>query len=172
MNRATYTITADDLAAANRLHFRQYVGVWSFVKLWIAGAIVLASMIFLLEKSFDSTAYLFGLIIGGIALAALFVLSWLNMKYQAKRRWAQAHSMWTEQQVSWDPDAIHFASKRGDIRIGWQDFYRWTSDTTSILLYQDSGTFLLVPARSLPPGAVDEIRQILQSVGVAEQKRT
>ena len=169
MNVASYTVGPDDLAAANRLHFLRSFSSRRSAIAFIFSVIAVALMVFGFDDVFGPNSYF--LVLGSIwgVIAAICVFGWLAIPWQARRSWDQAQKMWTEQRVTWDPDKIHWQSDRGDVHVLLGNYYRWAADARSLLLYQDSRTFYLVPLRSLPAGARETITNYLRAAGVRER---
>ena len=104
-----------------------------------------------------------------LTIVAICIFGWFMIPRQARRTWHQSRKMWVERRVTWDVEKNHFNSARGEIPVGWGDYYRWAADDRSLLLYQDWRMFYLAPLRTLPAEAKEEIIGYLKVAGV--QKR-
>jgi hypothetical protein len=169
MNEATFTVSPDDMIAANRLHFLKSFSIKRWLEVFILSAVALALFNFGFDWMFDPEGYL--IVLGTIwaFLATVCIVGWFMIPRQARKNWKQAQKMWIERSVSWDADKIHFESEKGQVHLNWSDYYRWAADDRSLLLYQDDQTFNLVPMRNLPPGARETITEYLQAAGVLER---
>jgi hypothetical protein len=169
MNEATYTVSSDDLAAANRLHFlrsfsfRRSVFAIFFSVIAVALLVFGFSEILRPEDFFHVLAAIWGFV-GAICLAG-----WVAIPWQARRSWNQAQKLFTEVNASWDAEKIHFKSERGDVHVRWGSYYRWAADDRSLLLYQDARTFFFVPLRGLPSDARETIMGFIRAARLPER---
>ena len=165
MEAGSYTLSADDLVAANQLHWRRVNGNKRALLLPLLVGGFAGSLLFLLGES--GFALAISLVIGGYYFLAL--ISWILFSVSARRSWKQARSMWIEQQVEYTPEHIQFTSERGSVRFAWSDFYRWTADEDYILLYQTAGTFYTLPLRGFAADADERMLKLIREAGVRQR---
>lgn len=169
MNEATYTVSPEDLTAANRLHFLKSFSLRRWLVAFIFSAVAVGLFIWGFDGFLDPESYLLAL--GSIwgFVVAICIVGWLMIPRQARRSWSQAQKMWIGQRVTWDADKIHFKSQKGEVHVSWGDYYRWAADERTLLLYQDARTFYLVPLGSLPSEARETMTGYLKAAGVQER---
>jgi len=169
MTEVTYTVAADDLVAANRLHFLKSISLRRWLITFLASAVAVGMIVWGFIGSLETELYL--LTLGGMwaLIVTICIVGWLMIPRQARRTWQQGQKMFVEQRVTWDAEKIWFKSARGEIGVSWGDYYRWTADDRNLLLYQDIRMFYLVPLRTFPSGASEEIIDHLKVAGVRER---
>ena len=165
MEAGSYTLSADDLVAANQLHWRRVNGDKRALLLPLLVGGCSGSLLLLLGQRGFALAV--SLVTGGYYLLAL--TSWILFSVNARRSWKQARSMWIEQQVEYTPEYIQFTSERGSVRFAWSDFYRWAADEDYILLYQTAGTFYTVPLRGFVANAGEGMLKLIREAGVRQR---
>ena len=161
MKQGSFRMTAEDLIAANRLHWRQTFRLKRAILLLVA---ILAASSLWLSWNYGREGIVASLMLGAFLSGAYLLLwlgSWLCVAPLARRAWRQSERMWVDQQVGCTADEIEFVSSRGEVRFPWSDFYRWAADEKSILLYQSACAFYALPLRGFHPEAGREIASIL-----------
>lgn len=169
MESGSFRTTADDLIAANRLHWLQTFRLKRAILLLMA---ILAVSSLWLSWSHGWWGVVAALMLGpilAILYGALWLGSWLLVGLLARRRWRQSEPMWVDQQVTWTAEEIEFRSVRGEARFPWHDFYRWAADEKSILLYQSENAFYTLPLRGFTSEAAREIASLLTVANVPQR---
>jgi hypothetical protein len=171
MEEGSYTLTLDDLIAANRLHWKQTV-----VRDWkralvtgLAGISLLCLSLWLARPCAGIADYVIvaTLVIGAVTM--LGALSWLIIVPVSRRGWKQSRKMWVPQQVHCDPQGIQFKSERGEVRIRWGDFYQWAADERTLLLYTTARSFFAIPLAGFRSGARETLAGMIQTAGVRQR---
>jgi heme/copper-type cytochrome/quinol oxidase subunit 4 len=157
VNSIAFTLTAEDLIAAQRLHqrggFKRYFG------LVLGIALAIASLLFASEGILDREIMAITL----FSLFAVFIglplyVYFLGIPRMAKRAFSQDPLMGTSNRFSWDANTAKVETDSA----GWQnsiaDFACWQANDAVILLYRQTHLYHPVPVRSFPD---DESRQSL-----------
>ena len=159
-------MTAEDLIAANRLHWRQTFRLKRAILLLVT---ILAASSLWLSWNYGREGIIASLMLSAFLSGAYLLLwlgSWLCVAPLARRAWRQSERMWVDQQVRWTADEIEFVSSRGEVRFPWSDFYRWAADKKTVNLYQSARAFYSLPLRGFDPEAGHEIASILTAAEV------
>jgi hypothetical protein len=168
MNEATYSVSADDFVAAQRLHFRRSWS-WKRVAVPVGSLGALLALFYVADGgSFDLTLFVSTMLPIIVMIGIIFLVAWISIPISARRTWSQRRT-WNDIHISWNTDGISFKSDRGDGQYGWRDFYRWSADRTSLLLYLDGRMFFVLPIRAVTVDGAESIKQSLTLAGIKKQ---
>jgi hypothetical protein len=163
-NNTSYSISRNDFVAAQRLHYRRFIGRRNLLRIVLFGGIMLAGLSIFVRGQIDAP----GLASACLIVATGLVVSWLAIPFNSRRTWNQRKT-WDEVHARWDSGGITMKSGHGDGNFGWSDFYRWTADRKILLLYLDARLFYVLPLRAFPPGTPNDIVVALRSAGVQQR---
>ncbi|MDR7102575.1 YcxB family protein [Croceicoccus sp. BE223] len=100
-----------------------------------------------------------------LALPAVWIAVIVIVPVQARRQYRQSAQLRDDQTVSFDDEAITFASRRGTVRLPFSEYREYLDRGGLILLYQTEMFYNLVPRHALGD-AGDEMLARLQAAGV------
>lgn len=155
MRTASFTLAAQDLAAAQRLQLRTHLR-----KPLIAASVIGLIVLVLFTKDKDRTLLGFvGSIATLVVLAAVLVwiLGFLQAR-ESRKLHAQTAAFRHPFTLSWSDQGLRFESESGVCALGWTDFTRIVDDKTTILLHQNDPMAQIIPKRAL---SADQIADIL-----------
>lgn len=131
---------------------------------WLVMAVgVLLFVMFILEVIMTGT--ISGTVIAFIAaIAAAFVMLrfWIA-PMMGRRQFRQSAALRAEHSISWDEEAVHFVSERGNARMPFAEFYGWSETPELVMLYQTEMFFNLVPKAPLGDAAGDLFARLDQA---------
>ena len=168
MNEATYSISASDFVAAQQLHFRRS---WSLkrIAILVGGLGAMLGLFYIADGGpFDLILFVSTMLPIIALIAITFLAIWISIPISARRTWRQRKT-WNAIRLFWNEDTVSFKSDRGDGKYAWSDFYRWSADGTSLLLYLDSRMFLVLPVRALTASDAESIKQSLTKAGIKKR---
>lgn len=152
MNQITFTLCAEDLIAAQRLH--QWTGIKNFSRYggaFIALAVVL--MVFISDEDIR-----LGILTALYVMLALFVLLPLIARYwriprMARRALSQDPALRAPATFSWDDKQAAAQSKASQWNQSLADFAGYQADAEILLLYRQTHLFHLLPTRAFADAA-------------------
>jgi hypothetical protein len=168
MNQITFTLCAEDLIAAQRLH--QWSGIKGFAKY---GGAAIALLVVLLEFISDEDIRT-GIIAGLCVMLALFVLVPLIARYwriprMARRALSQDPALRAPATFSWDGQQASAESTASHWNQPLADFAGYQADARILLLYRQTNLFHLLPTRAFADAAQRQsLIDALVSSGVAK----
>ena len=167
-NEASISISEDDFAAAQRLHFRSGLSIRGIGSALVWAGLLSSLLLLRISDTIDLSSFVRAMF-GCVALGAgLLFLVWLTIPMGARRTWSQ-RKIGRDIKLHWDENGLRLATDRGDGNFGWNDFYRWSADAKMLLIYIDRRLFYLLPIRALPPGATEAIIGYLKTAGVPKR---
>lgn len=164
MHAASFQITADDLTAARRRHYRAYLKGRRTKRGLIRGTLIMLGLGLLTIWPFGLKN---GLIITAIVLVywtlfygLMLTITYLRLPTQSRRMFAQHKALHEAQSVAWSDSGITFTTPSSESRFAWGDFVGVIEDDAYILLRQTEMLFNLVPKRALTASqAADLVEQ-------------
>lgn len=161
---ATFDLTAQDHVDAINTHTGRIFGKLSWILLGVSFLFPLIDL-WAGVSILEDTA--FWICLG----AALFFLAWdwIARDWVIRRAFRQGEAMRSPIRIEWDTEAIRFHTDMSHSEYHWNRFYRWMASKKSLLLYRDSQFFIVIPRRTLPIGAANEIIASLKASGVREK---
>jgi hypothetical protein len=169
MEKGSYSLTADDLVAADRLYSKRAFD-WRRVTIIMTGVIAAWFMWLWLFYPWVGTevyALVAACLVG--VLCVIWFVGWLLIAPMARRKWKRFREAWVEHQVCCQPEEVEFKWDQGEVRYKWTDFRNWASDGRILLLYRARDDFIAVPMAAFRPGAGDAIIGMLVTAGVKER---
>jgi hypothetical protein len=149
VNSITFTLTADDLVVAQRLH--QRCGLKRYAALVLAMALTITSLLYVSEGILDrdlmaTTLLTLLVIIIGLPLFSYF---W-GIPRMARRAFAQDALMGKPSRFFWDATTAKVESDSAGWQNAWADFACWKANDTVILLYRQTHLYHLIPTSAFP----------------------
>jgi YcxB-like protein len=163
---ATFELAAQDHVDAVRTHTGRIFGKLSWVLLGVAFLFPLLDLWAGMSIMEDTAFWIC------LGLAIFFLAwDWIARDWAIRRAFRQGEAMRTPIRIEWDAEAIRLHTDMSNSEYRWDRFYRWMASNKSLLLYRDSQFFLVIPCRSLPEGAAEEMIDALKAAGVREKGR-
>ncbi|WP_338244761.1 YcxB family protein [Aurantiacibacter hainanensis] len=101
-----------------------------------------------------------------LALPIAVVIVWsVIVPMQARRHYRQSAALREEMEARWDTEHLRLQSAKGESRLAWSDYPRWSETGDLLLLFQSDLLHNLLPKGALPPGQVEEIKSLLTRAG-------
>lgn len=147
MNSITYSLTADDLVKAQRLHQRG--GVKRYAWLVLAIVVAIATLLYASEGIFDRdlmATTLLALLTVIIALP-LYAYLW-GIPRMARRAFAQDRLMAQQSRFSWDSVSAEVEAEGAGWKNALADFVCWQANDDMLLLYRQTHLYHLIPTRA------------------------
>lgn len=168
MQQVTFELTAQDLVAARKLHYRTYIKSKRAMRGYILGTAIILCLtlatipIWGLATGLTITAM--GLLYWCALLGAILLVGYWRVPSQSRRLFAQHKALVDRTTADWDSNGIAFTSAKGSTRLAWGDFTGLMEDDHSLLLLQNELLFNLIPKRVL---SIEQIADIRTSAGNA-----
>ncbi|MFK3781404.1 YcxB family protein [Agrobacterium sp. NPDC089420] len=163
MNRSvTFTLTADDYIAANKLFILKYSTSRGPLVCWLMVVFVLLGSLFMLALRFPDAPFmaLFYICVAVVITIPLYQY-FFGAAVFARKAYADQKSLQHPMTVAWSDEGFRSTSQQGDWNIPWSDYLKWTEDSKVILLYQGARVFNMLPKRVLTPAQIDDFRQLV-----------
>jgi hypothetical protein len=163
LNRSvTFTLTADDHVAANKLFMLKYAtSRWPLI-FWLGCTALLLGMFFVLALQMHDAPCAPAVYICFTVLVALpFFQYFVSASTLARRSYAGQKTLQHPMTVSWSTEGFRSIAQQGDWNIAWGDYLKWAENDKVILLYQGAHLFNMLPKRILTLAQVDDIRQVV-----------
>jgi len=169
----TFTLTADDLAAAARLYG------WSGLKspriivgwllIWLVAVLCLARLVTepgpLTPGAIVANAPLF-IAATVLPFACVIILVMVAGPIGARRQYAQQRSLKGEMSVGWSEEGLHLDTEYGAFTMPWDHFKRWVEDERTFLLFESARLYRVIPKRVLSEAQQESLRHQLARIGV------
>jgi hypothetical protein len=163
---ATFELVEQDHVDAIHAHTGRVFGKISWALLGVAFLFPLLDLWAGMSIVEDTAFWFF------LALAIFFLAwDWVARDWMIRRAFRQGEAMRTPIRIEWDERAIRFQTDMSNSEYRWDRFYRWLASSKSLLLYRDSQFFIVIPRRSLPDGAAEQMIAALKAAGVREKGR-
>ena len=152
----SFTITVQDYINALRLRARRH---WiRNLALKLVSAAALAAVLLAMVLSGFRPSLTIGAIGGLIALACLFLFTYLvRLPWQARKVYSQQKTMQHPVTASWNSEGYSASTKAASGTISWSDFWGWTADENIILFFHSPVLFQMLPRRALTPEEADDL---------------
>lgn len=162
---ATFQITAEDYAAALRLHAWRYLVSRRLPKLF-ALIVVLGSVAAMVVSGFDEryTSMAIGGLIGLAVLPPLAYFVFIPMR--ARKVFRQQKTLHMPVTVTWTDEGYTATAGQHGGTIAWTDYYGWSADATMIILMQSDALFQMLPKRVLSPADLTDFEQTVTRSGL------
>jgi hypothetical protein len=110
------------------------------------------------------------LIIAGLASMTLWLVDRWLLPWRMRRYYRQTKRRDEEVEVSWDEQAIHFRSSRGESHTPLSDWHAWARTGDSLLLYENGAVYYAVPANAVGEDGLDDLTALLAAAGAKEKR--
>ena len=163
MNRSvTFTLTADDYVAANKLFIVKYSTSGWLLVCWLMFVALLLGSLFMLALRFPGGPFMALLYICvAIVIAIPLYEYFFGAAVFARKAYASQKSLQHPMTVAWSEAGFRCMAQQGDWNIPWNDYLKWTEDGKVVLHYQGTRVFNMLPKRVLTPAQIDDFRQLL-----------
>ncbi len=162
--RITYTITAQDLVEANRLHFSR--GGPSSIRMslkmmFVAGLLIIVAILANLILN-PGTAQLARVI--PMLLLALFLVSLTTVliPFSVRRAYSKDKRLHGEFSAEISESGIGISSPDSQTQMNWKGFIRFFETKNLFVLYHSAQLFNTFPKRAFAPEQLEEVRSLLQ----------
>lgn len=169
-----FSLTADDYAAAVRLHLTRAFYRNKLIKLALILVLFYAALIFLILGQwtwlYAAIALGFGAVAAAIIALAIAATSYIMTARRSRRIFTQQKSLHDAFELSWDETGLELSTQAARSRHPWADFRQWAEGADGIILYQSDALFNMLPKRAFSEDALADIRQRLDQAGVRQLK--
>ena len=155
MRTVSFTLTAQDLVAAQRLQLRT-----NLRKTLISASVIGLVVLVFFTNDKDRTLLDLARSIAMFAVIAA-ILVWIlgfQQARESRKLHAQTAAFHHPFTLSWSDQGLRFDSESGVCTLGWTDFTRVVDDKATILLYQNDRMAQIIPKRAL---SADQIADLL-----------
>lgn len=170
-----FTLTADDYAAASRLHMTRAFYRNKLLKLAVIMGLFYAALIFFIigEWTWPIAAVALGAGAAAAAIVALgiAVTNHILLPRRSRRIHAQQKSLHDEFELCWDETGFDLSTPSARSRHQWADFRQWAEGPDGIILYQSDALFNMLPKRAFSEDALADIRRNLARAEVRQLAR-
>lgn len=158
MRTVSFTLTAQDLVAAQRLQLRTNLRK-TLISASVIGLVVL--VFFTNDKDRTLLDLARSIAMFGVIAAILVWLLGFWQARESRKLHAQTAAFRHPFTLSWSDQGLRFDSESGVCTLGWTDFTKVVHDKATILLYQNDRMAQIIPKRVL---SADQIADILGAV--------
>jgi hypothetical protein len=147
----TFTLTLDDMLAANRLAMQRYVrkGLPKFSLAVVVTALVVTLIAYAFNpKPMAVAGALFARIVAlyvGVAAVGVAYVLFVAPRLRAKKNMAQMPALSRAQTMEWDETTITFSSDTGHMTVPLTDVHQWAANETVLILYPADHLFYCIP---------------------------
>ena len=110
------------------------------------------------------------MLIAGLASMTLWLVDRWLIPWRMRRLYRQTKRRDEEVEVSWDEQAIHFHSSRGESHTPLGDWHAWARTDDSLLLYENDALYYAVPAKAVGEDALNDLTALLAAAGAKEKR--
>ena len=148
MKSAPFCITLDEFLSAQHSYVaRLRRRVW--ISLALALITVVIARLVPVEIDMVSLSMLNASLVGLVLVAVVMGLNRLRFDGRQEKVFAESTAWEAETVAEWDEDAIGFTSVLGTSRLPWSMFHAYQLSERSLMLFQDSRCFFLVPREAI-----------------------
>lgn len=169
-----FNLTADDYAAANRLHLTRAFYRNKLLRLAAIMGLLYAALIFFILGQwtwlYAAIAAGSGAVAAAIIMLCIAATNHILIPRRARRVYAQQKSLHDEFEFSWDEAGFDLSTHSARSRHLWADFRHWAEGPDGFILYQSDALFNMLPKRAFSEEALADIRGRLNQAGVRQLK--
>ena len=167
MNRSvSLTLTVDDYAAANRLHFLKCIRSRSAMGAF--AMLVLAYAIWMTIAHIDRWGAIAVIALNAIFVAVVVLVIanyFLFVPISTRRTYRKHKALHRPYTYSWSETGLAITSSSGEWHVAWSDYLKWDENALVFILYQAPRLFNIFPKRVLTPEQIVDLRQCAARIG-------
>lgn len=164
----TYRLTEMDVIAGNELWRRAQIKASAFTGLFLA---IWAGFGYFLH--YQGRSFFYAVVVAAlVAVAGMAGLAWVSRTSSRRQALHFFHSAPPsargEVELDWTDSHITFRQENSHQTLAWNEFRKWAEDDQVLVLLTSGPIFHPLPKRVLTPALVEQVRNRLETAGVAK----